>query len=504
MSPSDGLSLISSHMLHVSVSDDFVRLALAKRHIGRLIQPQNAQDNISLMKARNGARRWGVVPVLLPLFLAGCAHYAARPINPVASARLLTGRNLVNPALTKFLTAMGCKSGHRWGLDALTLVAVFERPDLAIADAQYAVARGGVISAGALPNPTMTINPEYNATNPNPSPFKIGPVISFLVDSLGARQAGVAAAKDQRDAARQAIDTAVWLERSRVRTALLAFWNARHAVRLTQRNAQLAQASEQAIAQRYHAGIVSSATLDFAMTAMDQARYAKAEARRSLNVTRGELAAAVGVPVAALDHIAISTRAFDAPRSPRDIALMTRNALIARPSVRAALATYLADQELLRQAIDAQYPGVSIGPGYHYSQGENKYILAISLPLPILNQNQGPIAVARARRHLAAAQFEAAQLHVLDQIGTATVRYRASRTAECAAHRLARLARAQVIRDEIAYRIGGLGIVRLLGAEQQAVIAQQNSLTTQLQTLTALGLLADALHHRFFGNASAP
>jgi len=442
--------------------------------------------------------------VLLPLLLAGCAHYAARPINPVVSARLITRRSLGSPMLTKFLTSMGCKSGHRWGLGALTLVAVFERPDLAIAEAQYAVASGGVISAGALPNPTMTINPEYNATNANPSPFKIGPVISFLVDSLGARQAGVAAARYQRDSARQAIDTAAWLERSRVRTALLAFWNARRAVRLARRNARLAQASERAIAQRYRAGIVSSATLDLAMTAMDRARYSKAEAGRSLEVTRGDLAAAVGVPVMALDHVVISTRAFVAPSTPHDIAGMTRAALIARPSVRAALATYRGDQELLRQAIDAQYPGVSIGPGYHYSQGDNKYILAISLPLPILNQYQGPIAVARATRHLAAAQFEAAQLHVLDQIDTADVRYRASRTAAHAARGIARQAKAQVRRDEVAYRIGGIGIVRLLGAEQQEVIAQQNSLTTRLQTLTALGLLEDALHHRFFGSASAP
>ncbi|MGC9271541.1 TolC family protein [Acidiphilium sp.] len=406
--------------------------------------------------------------------------------------------------LTKFLSSMGCKSKPRWGLDALTLVAVFERPDLAIADAEYAVARGSVISADALPNPTMTINPEYNASNANPSPFKIGPVISFLVDSLGARQAGVAAAKDQRDAARQAIDTAAWLERSRVRTALLAFWNARHAVRLARRNAQLAQASERAIAQRYRAGIVSSATLDLAMTGMDQALYSAAEAARSLEVARGDLAAAVGVPAAAFDHVAISTSAFDAPRTPHDIAGITRAALVARPSVLAALATYRADQELLRQAIDAQYPGVSIGPGYHYSQGDNKYILALSLPLPIFNQNQGPIASARATRHLAAAQFKAAQLHVLDQIDTALVRYRASQTAARAARRIARQAKVEVRRDEAAYRIGGIGIVRLLGAKQQELIAQQNSLTTRLQTLTALGLLEDALHHRFFGRASGP
>jgi len=454
------------------------------------------------MGRRVGSRRWAAVVVLLPALLAGCAHYVARPIDPVARARLLTGRRLDDPVLARFLASMGCKAGHRWGLGALTLVAVFERPDLAIADARYAVANGGVVSAGALPNPTLAISPEYNATNARPSPFKIGPVISFLIDSLGARQAGVAAAKDRREAARQAIDTAAWMERSRVRTALLAVWNARHGVRLARRGVRLAQGSERAIAQRYRAGIVSSATLDLAMTALDQARYAAAEAARSLEATRGDLAAAVGVPAVALDHVAISTRAFDAPRTPHDVAAMTRAALVARPSVRAALATYRADQQLLRQAIDAQYPGVSIGPGYHYSEGDNKYILAISLPLPIFNQNQGPIAVARATRRLAAGQFEAAQLHVLNQIDTADVRYRASRTAGRAARGIAREAEAAVRRDEVAYRIGGIGIVRLRGAEQQAVIAQQNELTTRLQTLTSLGLLEDALHQRFFGRMS--
>ncbi|MCF3946374.1 TolC family protein [Acidiphilium iwatense] len=181
---------------------------------------------------------------------------------------------------------------------------------------------------------------------------------------------------------------------------------------------------------------------------------------------------------------------------------LVRTALVARPSVRTALARYQADQEDLRQAIDAQFPGVTIGPGYHYDQGDNKFLLAISLPLPVLNQNQGPIAVARAKRRRAAAQFQAAQLHVLDQVGRAERNYRASVVAEAEADRIAARARVQARAARAAYRAGATGRVRLLGAEQADILARQNALAAEIQVRTALGQLEDGLHHRFFGSGA--
>lgn len=434
--------------------------------------------------------------------LSGCARYHARPIDAGRSAARLTARRLDDPRLDKFLAAMGRKPEQRWGLGALTLVAVYERPDLAIARANFSVARGLVASASALPNPVLSLQPTYNATNGNPSPLKIGPLVSFLIDNFGARQAGIAAARERAAAARQVIATASWAERARVRDALLALWSARRGLELAKRNDALAGAAERTIDQRYRAGMVSSVARNQARLTAEQAGFSLAEAERRKSLARVGLAAALGLPDAALDGVSISTAAFDAPGAPGEMAGLVRTALVARPSVRAALARYQADQEDLRQAIDAQFPGVTIGPGYHYDQGDNKFLLAISLPLPVLNQNQGPIAVARAKRRRAAAQFQAAQLHVLDQVGRAERNYRASAVAEAEADRIAARARVQARAARAAYRAGATGRVRLLGAEQADILARQNALAAEIQVRTALGQLEDGLHHRFFGSGA--
>ena len=62
--------------------------------------------------------------------------------------------------------------------------------------------------------------------------------------------------------------------------------------------------------------------------------------------------------------------------------------------MRGALADYAASQSALQLEIAKQYPDLHLGPGYELDQTDNKWSLGISLDLPILNHNQGPVAEA--------------------------------------------------------------------------------------------------------------
>ena len=73
-----------------------------------------------------------------------------------------------------------------------------------------------------------------------------------------------------------------------------------------------------------------------------------------------------------------------------------------------------------------QYPDVRLSPGYQYDQGDNEWSLGLSVDLPILNQNQGGIAEAEARRTEAAAKFNAIQAKVVAEIDRGTVVYKAA------------------------------------------------------------------------------
>ncbi len=444
-----------------------------------------------------------VCALALLVTLAGCARYRSAPLHPAASAAALVTRRLDEPALHRFLAAMGVHPDGRWGLRALVLVAVYERPDLRISVAAYDAAEASVTTARQIPNPTLSLAPTFNATQAFPSPIKIGPVINFLVSNFGARQAGIAAARDRQQAARELIAAAAWRERAGVRNALLSLWLDERIAGFKARAATYAVLAARLVAQRVMSGMLSQTTLASATEAADKAKFDAAEAEARIGADRARLAAAIGMPVAAIRGVRIAFAAFAHPLPPANLASLTRTALVTRPSVVAAYANYRATGEALRKAIDQQFPGFRIGPGYHYDQGNNKFILTLSLPLPILNQNQGPIAEARARRRLAAAAFDRAQARVLHQIEAAEAALQGSGRVTHRARQLLVIARRREQQAVQGYRAGAIGRLRMVEAERQATLVREQALTADAQRLHAMADLADALHHSIFQESHA-
>jgi multidrug efflux pump subunit AcrB len=90
------------------------------------------------------------------------------------------------------------------------------------------------------------------------------------------------------------------------------------------------------------------------------------------------------------------------------------------------LAEYSASQADLQIEIANQYPDIHLGPGYAYnagSAGDNQWDLGLTVTLPVLNQNQGPIAEAQAKRAQAAAHFLSIQAAAVSEIDSALAGY---------------------------------------------------------------------------------
>ena len=110
------------------------------------------------------------------------------------------------------------------------------------------------------------------------------------------------------------------------------------------------------------------------------------------------LAAAIGVPVAALENVQLSWPNFQDPPSPESFSAqqIEREAVVDRLDVRAALVEYAAVEQALRLEIAKQYPDFNIGPGYQLEERDNFFTIGFSTVLPVFNRNQGPIAEARS------------------------------------------------------------------------------------------------------------
>ncbi|HEY4044167.1 MAG TPA: TolC family protein, partial [Rhodopila sp.] len=164
-----------------------------------------------------------------------------------------------------------------------------------------------------------------------------------------------------------------------------------------------------------------------------------------------------------------------------------------------ALARYEAAEAALRLEVARQYPDLNIGPGYQYNQGQHQFSLGISLPLPILNQNQGPIAAARAARQVAAADFDKVQITVLGEVETAVTDWRASQEEARRTRGLLHLADDTVRSERAAFQAGQIGMLQLAGAELARAQTAIGALAASADERTALGHLEDAFHRPFYG-----
>ena len=169
-----------------------------------------------------------------------------------------------------------------------------------------------------------------------------------------------------------------------------------------------------------------------------------------------------------------------------------RAALQHRGDILSALADYAASQSALQLEIAKQYPDVHLQPGYEFDQGDNKWSLGLTIELPVLNQNQGPIAEARAKREEAAAKFNAVQAKVLAEIDRAIETFRLAETN----FRPLQLVQTQVDHErsiEEQVKAGAADQIELLNAQLETANIQIVALEAQIKMQQAAGALEDAL-----------
>ena len=251
--------------------------------------------------------------------------------------------------------------------------------------------------------------------------------------------------------------------------------------------------------ERYGAGAVSAAALSVQRLTETQAALSLTAAERQEQLAAAALATAVGIPVVAIETARIDLSEMDRLAPVTDLDALRTSALTQRPEVLDALARYQAAEAALRLEVARQYPDLSIGPGYQYNQGQHQFSLGISLPLPILDQNQGPIATARAARQVAAADFEKVQTTVLGEVETAVTDWRASHDEAQRTQGLLRLADETVRSERAAFQGGQIGRLQLAGAELARAQTQLGALAASADERVALGHLEDAFHYQFIG-----
>ncbi|HEX6841271.1 MAG TPA: TolC family protein, partial [Stellaceae bacterium] len=339
-----------------------------------------------------------------------------------------------------------------------------------------------------------------------PSPWTVGGAVDIVLETFGRRRHRTDEAMDLAEAAKQDLAGVAWGVRGRVRSALQALWAAETRQRLLERRLALQEQLVGLLERRLAAGQAAALDVTRERLILNQTRLAQDGARRQIAEARADLASAIGVPEHVLADTAFSFARFDQPATlPSDaaIAALRRQALQSRNDLRALLAEYEAAQAALQLEIARQYPDVTLGPGYTYDQGDNEITLGIAVKLPILNQNQGPIAEAVARRREAAARFTELQARVMGDIDRAAAAYGGATQTLATADTLEAGEEHRQEEVERSFRAGAVDRPSLLEAQIEHSVTELSRFDVLVQQRDALAQLEDALQQPLFDPATA-
>ena len=445
---------------------------------------------------RNHSRFFAELCLALFLgLLAGCARFEPKPISPAQTAAELESRSLTNAALKTFLETNLHRAFPDWpatafDFDLLTLAAFYYHPDLAVAWAQWAVAQAGNKTAGGRPNPTLSLVPGYDTAGGLASPWFPAVSLDVPIETAGKRGKRIAAAKHLSEAARLNLATVAWKVRSDLRSSLLVFSAAQRREALLEKQISVQEKIVALLDQQIQAGAIAGSEAAAPHIALQKLRLDFAAAQSQRAEARARVAEAIGVPLGALGDLPDGDS-----RAPGDLttAEIRRAALQSRTDILGALAGYAAAQANLQLEIAKQYPDVHLNPGYQFDLGENKWSLGLSFDLPILNQNQGPIAEAAAHRQEAAAKFNAVQFKALAEIERTVEVFRAAEINSATLRLLADTQAKQRAAVESQFNAGALERLDWLNAQFESVNADLLQLDAQAKFQTAAAALEDAV-----------
>lgn len=445
----------------------------------------------------------------LVLFVNGCAihKYHPVPVSTAATLKAFEAKSLTDPALRQFIETNERKPLPHWplsdwDLETLTLASYYYSPELDEARAQAATAQAAVITAGARPNPTIGIGGGSSSSPESPYLWSVDLSIPF--ETAGKRGYRVMQTKDLAEASRFALGESAWKVRAKVRAALLDYLTARMQLAAAESEEQTRARYVGLLQRRVQAGEIARPDVNAALLDLTQTRISVRALEGTLQANLVTLAAAIGVPASELQAQHFVWKDMEhLPEIP--VSQLRHEAALNRLDLQQALSEYKAEDANLRLQIAKQYPDVQVGPQADHQEGFNNYSLGISVELPLLNHNEGPIAEAEAARNKAAAHLRALQANAIAEVNAADASYRAAidqlahtdSELETVQHQALRRAQLAVLRGEEDRTFAAAAAIQTAVISRARVDALHNA-------QVALGSLEEAVEKPLTAAADAP
>ena len=455
---------------------------------------------VTLRSMHDAVGRCWIAAALPIAALAACAaSLRPLPIDPASTAGAFSARRLELPQ------AQVPTSAADWNRAQWLVAALRFNPQLAEARARIAVSMAAERTAAQHPNPTLNLFTEYVGAAAHGAAWLYGLSLDFLLRRPGDRTRAIDYAAVETALAKSDLTESIWSVRSALRLALLDAVSSRDEATLlealvTERQTLLA--SDRA---RADAGDIARAQMlaDELELARALQRVRRAQSRGADALSR--VAAAVGVPLAALDDTLVrwdgwaDIDALDAGALPNDWRIA---ALVGRPEIIHALGQYDLAEIILQNEVAKRWPEVHLTPGYAwgdhgvredaFNDFAQETALGLNLELPLFNRHQGPIGEALARRTAAGQHLIAVQAELFGQIDRAEQAWPRARAAWRDAAAMVAIANRQHDVELRSLAAGAGDRAGVAAADVAATEAQLLLLAAAYDAECAFGALEDA------------
>ena len=276
-------------------------------------------------------------------------------------------------------------------LDSALQTAFANNPDLAAAQWEIDIARGGRQQAGLIPNPVVSLDAEDTRRDTRTTTLKL----SQTLELGGKRGARIDVATRAQDAAALTLEQRRNGLRAEVIDSYYSALRAQERLDLAQRSLALAERGLVVANGRVTAGKSSPVEATRAQVQLSEIRLELNRAEVGLSDAYRRLAASTGS--AAIDFQAVATPTQVAPQLPASAQLLAR--LEHTTELRLAELSILQNEASVGLEKAQRIPDLdlAIGSQYDASVRERVNLIGVSMPIPLFNRNQGSVLAASRR-----------------------------------------------------------------------------------------------------------
>jgi outer membrane protein, heavy metal efflux system len=377
------------------------------------------------------------------LLLTGCAKekYVAKPIQFTQVSAKILAKSPVSADFKTYLVNLGYAENTlpfaSWGLDELTLSALYHHPKLNVAKAQMALAEAELQSAAIKANPTVNADiARSNRANDALKPWSLGLNVEIPIETGNKRAIKMEQAQFNVEAAQLDVAEVAWQLRQQLALDLHEYHKNLATISLLQNELQIQDDLLGRLQKRMDIGLQGSTELLEAKIVQQKSVFALQNEQSKREELLAVLAADAGLTLAEFKKISLKPLNLDETLNQHTTALaaletdnnLQQKALLNRIALRKSLAKYAAAEANIKLEVAKQMPDFSLSPGFAFDYGDNIWSLGFSSLLNLLQKHPTLINEATKLREIEGAQFELLQHEVISELSTSLSQYKANQT----------------------------------------------------------------------------